>query len=594
MTRARLIALIFALAQPLCSAQFPDGAGIFNRQCALCHRPDSGTRAPAPAVLRELPQANILRALQDGPMRDQGDLLNEAEREAVARYLGKPDQQQEQITGFCSSQTPWTEDGPGWNGWSTGTANRRFQPAEVAKLAKDKVPQLKLKWAFGYTGSSAINSQPTLFAGRVFTSTEDGTVYSLDARSGCIEWTFKAPVGARAAPVIDSTDELAIVGDTTGTIWALEAKTGKVVWNTRADKHVGAKITAAPLLIEDRLYVPVSSDEEGRAMNPHYACCTFRGSVVALDVKTGKQIWKTYTIPEEAHRVGTNPVGVPVWGPSGASVWSTPTADLKRHALYVGTGNSYADPPDPNSDAVMAFDMATGRRLWSRQLTASDRWNCACLIKEVQNCPLKAGDDYDFGSPPMLVERGDGHDLLVIGQKSGVIHALDPERQGEIVWQTRIGKGGPLGGIEWGGASDGTLVYFPVSDWQDSHPEEGGGLFALRIATGEKVWYAPPAKPACVKLPGCSQAQFTPPSAIPGVVFVGSQDGHLRAHDAADGTVLWDFNTVRDFASVDGIKAHGGSIGAPGPTIANGMVFVDAGYGGLHGNALLAFSVDGK
>jgi polyvinyl alcohol dehydrogenase (cytochrome) len=194
----------------------------------------------------------------------------------------------------------------------------------------------------------------------------------------------------------------------------------------------------------------------------------------------------------------------------------------------------------------------------------------------------------------MLVSNGNGQDLLVIGQKSGVIHALDPDHQGELVWQSRIGKGGPLGGIEWGGAADKSLVYFPVSDWHDSHPEEGGGLFALRIDTGEKIWYAPPAKPACVKLPGCSQAQFTPPTAIPGVIFVGSQDGHLRAHRADDGSLLWDFDTARDFETVDGIKAHGGSIGAPGPTVANGMVFVDSGYGGLHGNALLAFSVDGK
>ncbi|HKS96811.1 MAG TPA: PQQ-binding-like beta-propeller repeat protein, partial [Terriglobia bacterium] len=195
---------------------------------------------------------------------------------------------------------------------------------------------------------------------------------------------------------------------------------------------------------------------------------------------------------------------------------------------------------------------------------------------------------------PMLCSRGDGRDLLIIGQKSGVIHALDPDRKGEIVRQTRIGQGGPLGGIEWGGAAAGELVYFPLSDWRDSQPEVGGGLFALRLATGEKVWYAPPAKPACLKLPGCSQAQFTPPTAIPGVVFVGSQDGHLRAHDSATGAVIWDFDTVRDFETVNGIKARGGSIGAPGPIVVDGMVFLDAGYGGLHGNVLLAFSVDGK
>lgn len=542
-----------------------------------------------------MPQESILRALNTGNMRDQGDQLNDAEKIAIATYLGKtPPPNKERVTGFCSPPTPWVEKNPGWNGWSAGIVNHRFQDAATAGLDKKDVPRLKLKWAFGYTGSSAINSQPTAYAGRVFAGTEDGTVYSLNAKTGCVEWMFKAPVTVRSAVVIDPAARLAFFGDTTGTMYAVTAETGKLVWSRRVDAHVGAKITAAPLLVEDRLYLGVSSDEEGRATNPHYACCTFRGSVLALDAKTGKEIWKTYTIPEVARRVRTNPLGIPVWGPSGAAVWSTPTADLKRHVIYAATGNSYADPPDPNSDAVMAFDMATGRRVWSRQLMPNDRWNCACLIKDVQNCPSQPGPDYDFGSPAMLTPRGDGRDLLVIGQKSGVIHALDPDRQGEIVWQTRIGKGGPLGGIEWGGAADDRLAYFPVSDWQDSQPEAGGGLFALSIATGEKKWYSPPAKPACLKLPGCSQAQFTPPSVIPGVVFVGSQDGHLRAHDATDGSVLWDFDTVRDFETVDGVKGNGGSIGAPGPTIADGMVFVDAGYGGLHGNVLLAFSVDGK
>jgi polyvinyl alcohol dehydrogenase (cytochrome) len=179
-------------------------------------------------------------------------------------------------------------------------------------------------------------------------------------------------------------------------------KLGRWYASKRVDSHVGAEITAAPLLLEGSLYVPVSSDEEGRATNPHYACCTFRGSVVTLEATSGKQIWKTYTIPEEAHRVGTNPAGVPLLGPSGASVWSTPTADLKHHAIYVGTGNGngYSDVADPNSDAVIAFDTATGKRLWSRQLTASDRWKCGCLVKEVHNRPPQAGDDYDFGSPP--------------------------------------------------------------------------------------------------------------------------------------------------------------------------------------------------
>ena len=594
MTGAQLVALGLVLSLPGYSAEVTDGGAIFKEMCAACHRPGSGTRAPLPAVLREMTQESILRALDTGNMRDQGLLLSAEQRQAVVEYLGKASPTNERLTGFCSVPSSWAQDAPAWNGWGASAANNRFQPEEVAKLGAKDVPKLKLKWAFGYPASSAINAQPTLFAGRIFVGIEEGSVYSLDAQTGCIYWAFKAPVTVRAAAVIDPTNRMAVFGDVAGNLYATNAQTGTLIWKERMDEHVGAKITASPQMVGERLYVPVSSDEEGRASNPHYPCCTFRGSVVAVDLKTGKQIWKTYTIPEKPHQTSKNRAGIQNWGPSGAAVWSTPTADLKRRAIYVATGNSYSDPPDLNSDAVMALDMESGRRLWSRQLTPGDRWNIACLIADTTNCPPANGDDYDFGSPPILCSRGDGRELLVIGQKSGMVHALDPDRQGEIVWQTRIGLGGPLGGIEWGGAADHEFAYFPLSDWHDSQPEVGGGLFALRIATGEKVWHASPPKPACVKLPGCSAAQFTPATAIPGVVFVGSQDGHLRAYDASNGSVLWDFDTVRDFESVDGIKAHGGSIGAPGPVTGAGMVFLDAGYGGLHGNVLLAFSIDGK
>ncbi len=377
-------------------------------------------------------------------------------------------------------------------------------------------------------------------------------------------------------------------------MYGVDATTGRLVWKQHVDAHPAARITGSPLLTGGRLFVPVSSGEEGSAADPHYPCCTFRGGVVALEVQTGKQIWKAYTIPDEPHRIGANAIGVPILGPSGASVWSPPTADLKRRAIYVGTGNSYSDPPSLYSDAVVAFDLDTGRMLWSRQLTPRDRWNIGCVVKENTNCPPEPGDDVDFGSPPMLCFLGNGHDLLVIGQKSGVVHALDPDRQGEVVWQTRIGKGGPLGGVEWGGGADQELAYFPLSDWQDAKPEAGGGLFALRIATGEKVWRAAPAKPACAKLPGCSAAEIAPVTVIADVVFSGSMDGHLRAYDARDGSVIWDLDAIREFKTVNGIQARGGSFNATGPTAVDGMLFVQSGYGDIRGNVLLAFSVDGE
>jgi polyvinyl alcohol dehydrogenase (cytochrome) len=280
-------------------------------------------------------------------------------------------------------------------------------------------------------------------------------------------------------------------------------------------------------------------------------------------------------------------------GPAGAAIWSSPTVDVERKAIYVATGNGYSDPPTRYTDAILAFDIETGSLRWAQQMTEKDRWNFSCINPNKASCPEGAGEDLDFGSSPILRTLPGGRSLLIIGQKSGIVHALDPDEKGKIVWQVRLGHGGALGGIEWGAAADDSAVYVPLSDFAGRKPEQGGGLFALRIATGEKLWYAPPPKPACLGRPGCSAAQMAPPTAIPEVVFSGSMDGHLRAHSAADGKLLWDFDTLQEFPTVNGVKARGGSLNATGPTIAGGMVYVNSGYGalgGMAGNVLLAFA----
>jgi polyvinyl alcohol dehydrogenase (cytochrome) len=584
-----------ALSSTARPAIIPDGKAIFHRSCASCHRPNSGTRAPRAAILHQMTQKAILQALETGAMQAQGAMLTPAEREAVASYLGKPNAVAPRArSGWCASRIPWNESEAAWDGWSPGIDNSRFQTSSAAGLSRREIPRLKLKWAFGFPNDSSINSQPTVFAGRVFVGSEDGTVYSLNALSGCIDWTFKARATVRTAPLVDPATRLVFFGDVSGTVYAVNAEAGSLIWRRRADSHPAAKITGAPILIAGRLYVPVSSNEEGWADNPRYPCCTFRGGIVAFNARTGKEIWTAHTIPETPHRTGVNRQGTPTWGPSGGAVWSPPTADLRHHALYVGTGNSYSRPSSRFSDSVVAFDMDTGRMMWSRQLTPGDAWNGACGTKNGSNCPPDPGPDYDFGSPPILRSVVGGRALLIIGQKSGVIYALDPDRKGEIIWQKRVGHGGPFGGIEWGGGADQNLVYFPRSDWQASKPKGGGGLFALKIATGQKVWYAPPRAPACTARPGCNAALIAPVTVIPGVVFSGSQDGHLRAYDARNGSVLWDFDSLRQFQSVNGIAAHGGSFMSIGPVVANGMLFVEPGYGMIRGNVLLAFSVDGK
>ena len=577
-----------------CSTAFGgDGAAIFRNKCAACHRAGSGTRAPLPEVLHRMSRQSILTALESGLMKSQGASLSAGDRVAVATYLGTPDAQPaEPSAGACKIEPAPMSHLPGWNGWGADPSNSRFQSAPIAGMGIQEVPKLKLKWAFGFPGASSAVAQPAVADGRVFMGSEDGTVYSLDARSGCIIWKFKAPALVRAA--ISIGEGSVFFGDVGGNVYALRADNGALLWKTRSDPHPGARITGAPLLYSGRLYVPVSSGEEGSGMDPAYPCCTFRGSVVALEIKTGREIWKGYVIPDTPQRTRRNSKGTQLWGPSGAAVWSAPTLDVSRKAIYVATGNSYSDPSSKFSDAVVAFDMNSGKMLWSQQLTAGDQWNLACINPDKTNCPPNAGDDVDFGASPILKSLPGGHALVIVGQKSGVVHALDPDREGKIVWQTRIGRGGLLGGIEWGGAADELSVYFPLSDFQESKPEAGGGLFALRITTGEKIWYAPPASPACLGHPGCSAAQIAPVTVIPGVVFSGSMDGHLRAYRTADGKVIWDVDTLKNFPTVNGVPAHGGSLNATGPTIAQGMLYVNSGYGGIPGNVLLAFSVDGN
>ena len=459
-------------------------------------------------------------------------------------------------------------------------------------------------------------SQPAVFGRMFFVGSESGDVFALNADSGCTEWSFHAQASVRTGFVFGPSSikqrNSVYFGDQHGSVYSLDAATGQLLWKAQADSHVAAMITGTPQLWQRRLYVPVASYEENFAPDPHYQCCTFRGSVVVYDAQTGKLLWKTYTISESARQTGISKAGTQLWGPSGAGVWSAPTLDPQRHVLYVATGNNYSDPVTDASDSVLALTMDTGKILWIQQTTPKDAHNSACFpFMDVtqSNCPSEPGSDFDFGTSPVLTTTQDGRPILVAAQKSGVVYGLDPANGGKVIWQTRIGKGGSLGGIEWGAAADYQNVYAAVADceWKifertkdgkktsvvDLDPDKGGGLFALRLTDGYKIWNTPtPA--ACADREHCSPAQLAAVTAIPGVIFSGSLDGHLRAYSSQTGKVLWDYNTVRDFSTVNGIPAHGGSLNGPGAVVVGGMLYVNSGYsrfGEAPGNVLLAFSV---
>ena len=345
-----------------------------------------------------------------------------------------------------------------------------------------------------------------------------------------------------------------------------------------------------------------SSAEEGRPVSPGYVCCTFRGSVQALDAATGKQLWKTYTIAEPAKLGRPTKAGTMTMGPSGAGIWSAPTLDPEHNTLYVTTGDNYSEPATATSDAVLGIAMDSGKLLWSKQLFTSDVWNSTCSLANKSSCPDAAGPDFDFGAPAMLLHLAGGRRLLVLAQKSGMLHGVDPDQHGKIVWQARVGQGGTLGGIQWGASTDGNLVYVGLSDIgfgsigplaRTLDPARGGGTFAFRADNGERMWMTP--APGCGKRANCSPAQSQAVSSIPGVVFSGSVDGHLRAYAATDGKILWDFDTAHEFTTINGVPAKGGSLDAGGPVMGGGMVFVGSGYGqwgGIPGNVLLVFAAE--
>jgi polyvinyl alcohol dehydrogenase (cytochrome) len=479
---------------------------------------------------------------------------------------------------------------PSWNGWGASLTNARFQDANGAQLTPEQVSRLKLKWAFGFPGAKAVYGQPTVIAGRIFLGVDTGSVYSIDIVSGCAYWSYQAAGPVRSAisvgPGRTPGEYLAYFGDLKGNAYALNATTGEQVWKTQVDPHAAAKITGAPQLYQGRLYVPVASDEERMAVEPTYQCCTFRGSVAALDAFTGRQIWKTYVIPDAPKTTGKNAKGTQQFGPAGGGVWNSPTIDPQRHALYVGTGDAYTAPAAKTTDSIVALDLDTGKVLWSVQDLAGDAWVVSCIQGRgsSENCPKNAGPDFDFGASPILRALPNGKTILVAGQKSGIIWAHDPDHRGAVTWKTSVAsqRPGPQGQVNFGGSADDRNAYFGLNS---------GGIVALGLTNGERLWFTD-IEPAS----GRNRGQDAAVSTIPEVLFSGGWDGVLRALATSDGKILWTFDMMRDFETVNGIPAKGGSMGSSGPTVAGGMVFAGAGYPGVqngrNGNVLLAFAVE--
>ena len=590
--------------------------------CALCH----GRIAQAPPLptLQKLTPEKIYETISTGEMKAQAAKLTEDQKVKVAEWLGGRRLLQgesgdaKHMSNPCVSNRPLGDFAsmPAWNGWSPDAlSNTRFQPTSAAELSPAATARLKLKWALGLPGASSVYMQPISVDGRVFFGSDAGYLYSADALTGCVYWSFRAQAGLRSTPMIapvrpGSMQMAAFFGDIRGHVYSVDARTGALLWEVPVDAQPLSRVTAAVKVYEGRVYVPVSSLEEPATVGYDYVCCTTRGMVVALDATTGRELWKTYTISEPATSRKTTK-GVKFLGPSGANVWGTVALDPKRRTLYLGTGNAFSEPDVGRSDAVMALDMDTGKIRWVHQVEHDDVWHGLCPPGPPPPGipPRSAGEpsptntqtpaatvspgfarppnyycadvthnpDYDFAAGPILVDLPSGKSLIVAGQKSGVVWAFDPDRDGELVWKSDISRGE----IDFGGAADEECGYFAM---------RGGALAAVRLKDGLERWATLiDPQPSMVSHRGVSAAV----SEIPGVVFVAGLDGVLHAYSTFDGRPLWQYDTTQPVQTVNGVAGAGGSIGSAGAVIVGGMVYVTSGYIGFEagqpGNLLLAF-----
>lgn len=585
------------------------GEKLFQDNCLTCHG-GASPKAPSEYTLSAMMPGLILNALNNGVMKNMAAHLTPEERTQIAEYLTKTD-----LASYTPPPGPKMCEGAkkafpldkpviqaGW-----GYDNRRFVPGDIAGIRKEDLPRLKLKWAFGYPGAIQARSQPVIAMDTIFVGSQDGTVYALDLETGCARWTAQAGAEVRTTIVVEPGTKSPKVyfGDMMGNAYALDALTGKQLWKNHVDSHHDSTITGTPVPFGDMVYVPVSSTEVGSAEDTKYACCTFRGSVVALDRATGAKKWQAYTVEETPKLTGKKTkVGTDIYAPSGAPVWGTPTVDAKRGLLYFGSGESYSSPADTNSDAVFAVDLKTGQRKWKQQLTPNDAWNNSCMYDKGNhpNCPEQKGPDSDVAASILLLDTGGGKQVLVAGAKSGKVTGLDPDNGGKLLWETAVGRGSLQGGIHFGMAAEGSRLYVPIFDSKDT--SLGGvfkdkgfpGVHGVDAKTGKILW-RDTSKSQCNGRKDCEPGVSAAITAIPGAVIAGHLDGWLRAYDGVTGKILWQEDTAREYKTVNGGTAKGGSMSGPGPILYNGHMVLNSGYGfamKMPGNALLVYSLDGK
>ena len=583
------------------------GAPLYASHCATCHN-GSVAKAPHFSWLEMMTPGTMLATLNEGLMRTQAAHLNTQQRKHIVEYITRASAEDIEPAPlpWCESTSISMQTTPTKVGWGHDTA--RYTPLNKGGIDAASASHLELKWAFTYPNALRARSQPAVGWDTIYSGSQDGTVYAFDLDSGCVRWTFKAAAEVRTGIVLTEPSAkqppMAIFGDILAKVWAVNALTGELLWSRKADDHPSATLTGTPALNQDTLYIPVSSLEVIPAADPNYPCCTFRGSVLALKISDGSEVWRHYTIADAPSVTKTTRAGTNILAPSGAPVWSSPAIDRRRNLIYVGTGENYSSPADGNSDAVIAIDITTGSRVWTQQSTSGDAWNVACMMQDNPNCPPENGPDFDHGSSMILVNtptsKEPNKQILAAGHKNGTVFALDPDNQGEVLWSTKVGRGSIQGGVHFGMSAANGIVYVPINDMNDTRNGDfldpqlaQPGLHAIDMIERAVIWNNVQTDHCEDEREFCDPGISAPVTASADVVFAGHLDGMLRAYRQTTGEVVWQYDTTQPHTGVNNLVGRGGSMSGAGPTVAAGHLIVNSGYGlYFHepGNLLLVFA----
>jgi polyvinyl alcohol dehydrogenase (cytochrome) len=568
------------------------GEAVYKQYCASCKGLPGGTSSPTRETLARMSSGQISNALITGKMIAQAGPLSSQQVSYVSDYLSDAaavdDTWLAAMRCPANRRTPRLDTQPTVSTFGFDIRNRRNLSYAQAGLKAADLSNLEIAWVIGFPDAVTMRSQAAVVGNSIFVPVGESKnrVFAFDISDKakpCLQWVFEGERTIRTSAgygVRKDGRRVIMVGDMGAYIHMIDATNGKELWSSHMGLFPGSISTATPVLVGDKVIAPSSQYEIMMAAQPNYECCKTHGGVVALDAMTGKRVWEGHTM-ENAKPIRDRGDGKMLWGPAGAPVWNSPSIDVKRNRLYVGTGEANSDTAHKNTDALMSFDLTTGKILWSHQATADDVFNVGCgPTGGGLNCSKNTVfRDVDFGASTILATKPDGKDIVVAGQKSGTVWAMNPD-DGSVVWRTHIGTGGPN-----------THVYAPISypgrtiPGQEVPADLRPGLYAVNLQDGTIDWKFE-VKPDCTDqrkkfVPRCGSlfGLSGAPTVIGDHIVTGGLDGRVYVVERKTGKLVSQWDTARDFDTLNGVKGNGASVDNASIIAANGLLIMNSGYG---------------